>query len=410
MLKIKKSDAQSLRISDFNYNLTEDRISKYPLANRSSSKLLQYNNQISTHQFDSIHKLIPEDSLMIFNNTRVIHARLFFQKQTGAVIEIFCLSPNEPNDYQANFQQTEKVVWNCMIGNSKRWRDGTLHYGINTDKMSVNLFATKISKSETDNQVEFSWDNPNYTFSDILDEVGRLPIPPYLNRESEDEDDETYQTVYSSIEGSVAAPTAGLHFTPEVISLLHSKNILTDYVTLHVGAGTFKPIKSETVEEHRMHSEFIIVSRGLIESLINNIDKIVVVGTTSLRTIESLYYIGKQIYLNPTLHSSRFFVTQWEPYDEVDPISPKQALEAIIVYLEKHNEAFIYAETGIFIVPGYQFHYPIAVVTNFHQPQSTLLLLIAAFIGSDWKRVYDYALINDYRFLSYGDGSLLWRK
>lgn len=407
---MKKCDAQSLKISDYNYVLPENKIAKYPLSDRSSSKLLCYDGSITTKTFDDIVTLIPENSLMILNNTRVIHARLFFRKPTGAIVEVFCLSPNSPIDYQLNFQQTETVVWNCMIGNSKRWKDGGLSLEIRIGDDDVVLTANKVSRLKGDTQVKFSWNNNKYTFSDLLEGAGKLPIPPYLNRDSETIDDEGYQTVYSSIEGSVAAPTAGLHFTPEVLSLLNSNNIKTNYATLHVGSGTFKPVKSEFMEGHEMHSEFISISRSVVEEIIYNIDNIVVVGTTSMRTIESLYYIGKQILLNPDIHYTRFHVSQWEPYDEVDSINPKLALEAIVNYLDKYNESSLYAETEIIIVPGYEFHYAKGIVTNFHQPESTLLLLIAAFIGSDWREVYNYAMKNDYKFLSYGDSSILWRR
>lgn len=408
---MKKCDAQSLMISDYNYTLPEDRIAKYPLLERSHSKLLQYcGGEISTFCFDNIIKLMPKDSLMIFNNTKVIHARLFFRKVTGAVIEVFCLSPNSPIDYQINFQQRGRVVWNCMIGNSKKWKDDILNLIIDMGGVPVTLSAKKISRGETDTQVEFTWQNDQFTFSELLEEAGKLPIPPYLNRDTEQSDDETYQTVYSAIEGSVAAPTAGLHFTPEVIDALHDKGVKTNYVTLHVGAGTFKPVKSETIEGHHMHSEFITISREAIRDLLDNFENIVVVGTTSMRTIESLYYIGKQIIENVDKHFDRFFVSQWEPYDEQNPVSASEALKAIADYMDKYNEKYISAETEIIIVPGYTFKFAKGIVTNFHQPQSTLLLLISAFVGSDWIKIYNYALQNEFRFLSYGDSSILWRK
>ncbi len=405
-----KSEVQSIRISEYNYNLPEFRIPKYPLSKRNNSKLLIYKDgNISSKPFNSISSIIPEGSLVVFNNTRVIHARLFFKKPTGSVIEVFCLSPNTPHDYQINFQQRKSVVWNCMIGNAKRWKNDSLYVTISIDGVDVILAAKKISKTENDTQVEFTWDNDNFSFSELLDAVGNLPIPPYLNREAEPDDDETYQTVYSKVEGSVAAPTAGLHFTPEVMSDLQNKNIQIEYLTLHVGAGTFKPVKSETILEHQMHSEFISVSRQLVLSLLNNIDRIVVVGTTSMRTIESLYYIGKQIIDNPGKRFSRFYVSQWEPYEEVNLASPAESLEAIIQYLDEFNEAAIYAETEIIIVPGYTFHFPSAIVTNFHQPKSTLLLLISAFVGEAWRDIYNFALDNEFRFLSYGDSSILFK-
>lgn len=407
---MEKLEAHSLMISDYNYILPDDRIAKYPLQERSNSKLLSYSDGlIETFQFSDIASLVPKDSLMIFNNTKVIHARLFFRKLTGAVIEVFCLSPIDPVDYQLSFGQRGRVVWSCMIGNAKKWKDDSLQMNIDMHDEVVTLSASKISSDGVNTQVEFAWNNDKYTFSELLEEAGKLPIPPYLNRESELKDDETYQTVYSKIEGSVAAPTAGLHFTPSVMSALHDKGVQTMFVTLHVGAGTFKPVKSETMGGHNMHAEFIVITRSVVQSLLDNIENIIVVGTTSMRTIESLYYVGKQIMQNPSKLHSRFLVSQWEPYEEQNPISPAQALEAIIEYMELHGQDSISAETEIIIVPGYSFKYAKGIVTNFHQPESTLLLLISAFVGGDWKKIYDYALENDFRFLSYGDSSILWR-
>lgn len=408
---MKKCEAQNLRISDYNYDLPNERVAKYPLQDRSASKLLQFDNGlITTNMFTDISSLIPHNSLMIFNNTRVIHARLFFKKDTGAVIEVFCLNPVIPQEYELNFQQTKRVVWNCIIGNAKRWKDNVLYLEIVVDGITVLLSAKKLSKSGDSYKVEFSWDNPSFTFSEILELAGKLPIPPYLNRESESKDDKTYQTVYSEVEGSVAAPTAGLHFTPDLLSVINSVGIKTNHVTLHVGAGTFKPIKSTTLGGHHMHSEYIVISRSLIQDLIDNIGCIIVVGTTSMRTIESLYYIGKQIVENSEFKPDIFFVAQWEPYEENNPISPIDSLKAIVNYMDNNGKSFLYAETEIIIVPGYVFHFPSAIITNFHQPESTLLLLISAFVGPGWREIYDFALENNYRFLSYGDSSLLWRR
>lgn len=403
---MKKSDIQKLKISDFNYILPDQKIAKYPLTQRDASKLLVYDqNNIKTESFFNLDKLIANNSLLIFNNTRVIHARLLFRKETGAMIEVFCLSPYKPHDYVLSFQQRERCSWYCMIGNAKRWRDGDLRMQVG----NVELTAKKIGKTDNEVIVEFSWNSPDFTFSELLEQAGKLPIPPYLNRASEAKDDETYQTVYSSVEGSVAAPTAGLHFTDNVLKKLRQKGISTSEVTLHVGAGTFRPVKSENIGDHDMHTEVISVSRNTIQSMIDNSGKLIAVGTTSMRTMESLYYIGRKISQNPQIQMHELVVSQWEAYDETDEIPPKEALQHIVDYLDRVGEEHLISATRIIIVPGYRFHFADAIITNFHQPESTLLLLISAFVGEDWKRIYDYALQNDFRFLSYGDSSLLWK-
>ncbi len=407
---MKKCDVEKIRIADYNYTLPDEKIAKYPLQKRDASKLLLFeNNKISTVHFSGIAAQIPEDSLMIFNDTRVIHARLIFEKNTGAFIEVFCLSPYAPKDYSINFQQRATCSWCCMIGNAKRWKDDVLQMQVSIEGEEVLLSAKKTVKTGSNVIVEFSWNNPDFTFSELLEVAGKLPIPPYLNRASEAKDDETYQTVYSAVEGSVAAPTAGLHFTPEVMESLRKKGVKPAHVTLHVGAGTFKPVKSETIGNHDMHTEFISVSRETVQALYENENSLIVVGTTSMRTVESLYYVGKKILQQPDIDPAELVVFQWEPYDEENPILPKLALKSIIDYLDKNRLDQLLALTQIMIVPGYEFHYPQAMITNFHQPQSTLLLLIASFIGENWLQVYEYALQNDYRFLSYGDSSLLWR-
>jgi S-adenosylmethionine:tRNA ribosyltransferase-isomerase len=406
---MKKCDAEKVRIADYNYTLPQEKIAKYPLPKRDASKLLLFcNNQISTLAFSSIAEEIPEGSLMIFNDTRVIHARLIFEKGSGALIEVFCLSPHSPRDYSENFQQRRGCSWHCMIGNAKRWKDEVLQMRIVMEGSELLLSARKIAKNGNDTVVEFSWDRPEVTFSELLEVAGKLPIPPYLNRNSEASDDETYQTVYSEVEGSVAAPTAGLHFTPEVMASLEKRGICIARVTLHVGAGTFKPVKSETIGDHDMHTEFISVSRETVQALYENRNKLIVVGTTSMRTVESLYYLGKRVLLHPDIKPDELLVSQWEPYEEETPVSPQLALKAIIDYLDRNSADQLIAHTQVMIVPGYRFHYPQAIVTNFHQPQSTLLLLIAACIGERWRDLYQYALQNNYRFLSYGDSSLLW--
>ncbi|WP_332457211.1 S-adenosylmethionine:tRNA ribosyltransferase-isomerase [Petrimonas sp.] len=406
---MKKCDAEKIRIADYNYTLPSEKIAKYPLEKRDASKLLLFrDNSISTLPFSDIAAQIPESSLMVFNDTRVIHARLIFEKSTGAVIEVFCLSPHAPRDYSVNFQQRTACSWHCMIGNAKRWKDDVLQMKVSVNNENVLLSARKIESNADDVIVEFSWNNPGFTFSELLEIAGKLPIPPYLNRASEARDDETYQTVYSAVEGSVAAPTAGLHFTSEVMRSFRKKGIQSARVTLHVGAGTFKPMKSETIGDHDMHMEFISVSRETVQALYENENNLIVVGTTSMRTVESLYYLGKKILLQPDIQPEELVVFQWEPYGEENPVSPKLALKSIIDYLIRNNADQLLAFTQVMIVPGYTFHYPQALITNFHQPQSTLLLLIASGIGKYWRDVYDYALQNDYRFLSYGDSSLLW--
>lgn len=407
---MKNSAIEQLRISDFDYILSDEKIAKYPLEKRDGSKLLFYNDgNISSSVFSSLPEFIPSNSLMIFNNTRVIHARLLFRKDTGAQIEVFCLSPAEPSDYALNFQQRGKCSWHCMIGNAKRWKEGVLQLKIAHEKGVITLSAEKKEVRENDVTVEFSWNDSSVAFSELLEKAGKLPIPPYLNRPAETSDDETYQTVYSRIEGSVAAPTAGLHFTDEVMDALHRKGVKTDEVTLHVGAGTFKPVKSQTICKHEMHTEFISVPRQTIADLYENTNPLIVVGTTSMRTVESLYYIGRKLQFNPDPQPHELIVSQWEPYEEENErIPPKQALKNILDYLDRQQANRLISSTQIIIVPGYTFHFVDGLVTNFHQPQSTLLLLIAAFVGNDWRNIYEYALTHDFRFLSYGDSSLLF--
>lgn len=408
---MKKEEISHLQMSRFHYPLPEEKIARYPLPQRDTSQLLLYEDDgISTHAFNSLPSLLPAGSLLLFNNTKVIHARLLFRKETGAQIEIFCLSPSAPADYAVSFQQRSTCSWNCMIGNAKRWKEEPLLMVIAVKEGVVRLKAAKIAVEENEVVVHFSWDNEEYTFSELLEIAGELPIPPYLNRPTEAKDDETYQTVYSRVEGSVAAPTAGLHFTPAVMERLRQKGIHTAEVTLHVGAGTFKPVKTETIATHTMHTEFISVPKETIEALLHHRGRLVVVGTTSLRTVESLYYIGRKLQRNPGAAPHELTVQQWEPYDGTEEITPHEALQQILTYLEARGEERLMAATQIIIVPGYSFHFPDAILTNFHQPQSTLLLLISAFVGEQWRTIYDYALNNNYRFLSYGDSSLLWRK
>lgn len=404
---MKISNPKEIRIEDYNYNLPDERIAKYPLKERDSSKLLVYKDRkITDANFRDLTNFLPSDSLLVFNNTKVIQARLHFQKATGAQIEIFCLEPYSPNDYQLNFQQTEACSWVCLVGNLKKWKEGKLTKEIVINKDKVNITASRTEAKEDSHIIIFEWDNTHYTFSELLEAIGELPIPPYLNRETEEQDKETYQTVYSKIDGSVAAPTAGLHFTPNVFSSLEEKSILTAEVTLHVGAGTFRPVKSEHIKDHVMHSELISVSKNTIEQLLIHKGTIIAVGTTSVRTLESLYYIGTMLANNP---DGDINVTQWQPYEEKNnKLSAKEALLNILDYLNTHNLESLITHTQIIIAPGYQFKMVGGIITNFHQPQSTLLLLVSAFVGGgNWKGVYNHALDNNYRFLSYGDSSLL---
>lgn len=409
---MKRKEIEQLHITDYDYPLPDERIAKYPLEKRDASKLLLYDDGIISESiFSNLADYIPSESLMIFNNTRVIHARLLFRKETGAQIEVFCLSPADPEDYAMNFASKQYCSWHCMIGNAKRWKDDILTMKIeNGGNGILTLSAEKTAVTDKDTTVRFSWNDDTLSFSEILEIAGKLPIPPYLNRPAETKDDETYQTVYSRIEGSVAAPTAGLHFTDDVMTSLRHKGIATAEVTLHVGAGTFRPVKSETIGEHEMHTEFISVPKETIKAIYENKHPLVVVGTTSMRTIESLYYIGAELAINPIATPHELFVSQWEPYENFfHDIEARQSLKNILDYLDRNDADHLISATQIMIVPGFRFHYADALITNFHQPQSTLLLLISAFVDDNWRVIYDYALKSDFRFLSYGDSSLLWR-
>lgn len=404
------SDPRHIHIKDYNYDLPDNKIAKYPLEERDNSKLLVYKDKtITDSRFSSIIDYLPDDSLMIFNNTKVIQARLHFNKSTGAQIEIFCLDPYSPHDYNLIFQATEECSWQCMIGNLKKWKEGILEKEVKIDNQTILLKAERIESAGNTHIIKFGWNNPQYTFADILDAVGELPIPPYLNRDTEEKDKETYQTLYSKIKGSVAAPTAGLHFTEKVFEKLREKGIETNEVTLHVGAGTFKPVKSEVINDHEMHSEFISVKRETIEHILSHKGNIIAVGTTSVRTLESLYHIGVALEKNPNLNTLK--VEQWQPYSSSfdNNITKEKALKNILDYLDKHSINTLLADTQIMIVPGYTFKIVSDIVTNFHQPQSTLLLLVSAFVEGNWMSIYNHALAHEYRFLSYGDSSLLLR-
>ena len=396
---------KEIQISNFNYPLPDERIAKYPLAERDSSKLLIYNKgEISEDHFRQLPQYLPEGALMVFNNTRVIQARLHFTKETGALIEVFLLEPAAPEEYQENFVQRDECAWYCLVGNLKKWKEGPLRRIVQIGGRTVELSATREGTHGTSHRIRFQWTG-GASFAELLEAMGELPIPPYLNREAEESDKQTYQTVYSKIEGSVAAPTAGLHFTQRVLAELDAKGIDREEVTLHVGAGTFKPVKSREIGGHDMHSEHIAVRRQTIEKLIAHQGRAIAVGTTSVRTLESLYYLGEMVAADADTES--LHVPQWSPYEGEHPLSTTEALQALLRYMERHQLDVLHATTQIIIAPGYRYHIVERMVTNFHQPQSTLLLLVSAFVHGDWCRIYDYALGHGFRFLSYGDSSLL---
>ena len=404
------TDPRTLRIKDFTYSLPEGRIAKYPLAERDASKLLIYKDgNILEDTYKNIADHIPSNSLLVLNDTKVVEARLLFQKPTGGVIEIFCLEPHQQYpDITTAMLQHEKVLWHCLIGGASKWKHGqTLEKKIIHNSKELVLQAQYIEKLTDSFIVELFWNDRSLSFAEVLHLFGAIPLPPYIKREVEQSDSERYQTVYAHYEGSVAAPTAGLHFTERVFEKLKEKKIEKDFATLHVGAGTFKPVKSETMQEHEMHAEYFTVSKALIQNLINHLDKnIVAVGTTSLRTLESLYWLGLSMVNGEWSNE----ITQWEVYDHNEKnISAKDALNNLIKQMDDKGMGNLTARTQIIIALGYQFKIVNGLVTNFHQPQSTLLLLVSAFIGEDWRKIYQYALKNNFRFLSYGDGSLLWR-
>ena len=435
---------EEILIEEYNYPLPDERIAKYPLAERDQSKLLVYRDgRVSEDRFCRVGEYLPAGSLLIYNNTRVIQARLEFHKNSpnnptssytslhsstpsqGARIEIFCLEPLEPHDYQLSLGSTDGCTWKCMIGNAKKWKTGVLSLPVQLPSGEhITLFAEKGEQTGNTFAVRFWWNTPasnlsplasnlNISFAEILDAVGELPIPPYLNRKTEESDKTTYQTVYSRIKGSVAAPTAGLHFTDNVLNGLCQRGVQTAEVTLHVGAGTFQPVKVADANQHTMHTEIIAVPRDTIAKLMDNLGHIVAVGTTSMRTLESLYFLGNQLYTilhNSTQSSTTLSVSQFVPYEQDYTLSTREALQAIVDYLDATDQDTLHAETQIMIKPGYVFRVVDQLITNFHQPKSTLLLLVSAFVGGDWHTIYDYALSHDFRFLSYGDSSILFRR
>lgn len=399
---------KGISIRDYTFELPDEKIAIYPLPERDKSKLLLWKNQqISDNQFFELPELLPSKSILIFNNTKVIRARLQFRKETGAKIEIFCLDPHSPSDYQISFQSKKSCIWNCMVGNQKKWKGEKLKLKVWAENTEIEFCAEQIEYKTDKSIIEFSWDNQDFEFAKIIELAGVLPIPPYLNRETEQSDLERYQTVYSKIKGSVAAPTAGLHFTEKVFTDLAKNGHEIAELTLHVGAGTFQPVKSDTIENHDMHSEQMYINREFINRLINFKGNKVAVGTTSVRTLESLYWLGYQFENDKNIDINSLEVSQWEVYEnhEVN-LSCGNALENIINLMDKNKTDFISASTQIIIAPGYKFRIIDSMITNFHQPNSTLLLLISAFLGESWRTIYNHALKHNYRFLSYGDSNL----
>lgn len=398
-----------IHIEDYNYDLPDERIAKYPLPERDASKLLCYKDGLVTeNRFKDIVQILPSDHLMVFNDTKVVPARLHFQRETGAHIEIFCLEPVLPEEYVSMFAVTDRCRWKCIVGNVKRWKSDTLHLYNPAGDASITALDLKADLIERDGEtsiVEFSWRDGS-PFSKVLEVCGNIPIPPYLNRDTEDIDLERYQTLYARYRGSVAAPTAGLHFTDNVLKSLKDKNIDIQTVCLHVGAGTFLPVKSSLVAEHAMHREPFVVTLSFLKKLRDSLGRVIAVGTTSVRTLESLYYIGVSCIED----GQPADVDQWAPYSRTYDHTMAQALQALISYMDDNEMQSLQIGTRIIIVPGYEFKVVDVLVTNFHQPQSTLLLLISAFVKGDWHRIYDFALTHDFRFLSYGDSSVLFRR
>ena len=412
-------DPKLIQISDYNYPLPDERIAKFPMAQRDHSKLLIYRKgDVSEDMFYNLPHYLPKGALMVFNNTKVIQARLHFRKANergeplGALIEIFLLEPAEPSDYEQNFQANGHCAWYCLVGNLKKWKEGTLEREIRIEDSELKVRASRGPIHGTSHRIDFEWTG-GLSFADVIDAMGELPIPPYLNRATQESDKTTYQTVYSKIKGSVAAPTAGLHFTPAVLAALDEQGIEREELTLHVGAGTFRPVKSERIKGHEMHTEYISVRRETIEKLIRHEACAIAVGTTSVRTLESLYYMGLKVLRDPEISEEQLHVVQWEPYEmrnddySADGINAKDALQALADWMDAREMKVLHSSTQIIIAPGYDYKIVKMLVTNFHQPQSTLLLLVSAFVKGDWHRIYDYALAHDFRFLSYGDSSLL---
>lgn len=402
---------RNININDYNYDLPDEKIAKYPLDERDMSKLLVFDgDKIEEDRFRNISTHLPAGSLLLFNDTKVINARMIFEKETGARIEVFCLDPISPSDYAQAFAQNGRCSWKCLVGNSKKWKDGRLKKNIIVDSKNLDLYITRVREIGNSFEILFEWDNPDICFSQIIDVAGNIPIPPYLNRNSEDIDKVRYQTVYSHYQGSVAAPTAGLHFTERVMGDLKKCNIQSDAVTLHVGAGTFQPVKTDNAAEHEMHTEHFIVKHTTIEKIVQYLGNITITGTTTVRTVESLFCVGTQIFENKDVDAEEFHVSQWEAYEYKDKYDVREILENLLSWMTAKGLEYIRCATQIMIVPGFRFRITDRLITNFHQPKSTLLLLLSAFIGDEWRKVYGYALENNFRFLSYGDSCLFLNK
>ena len=406
------NNPRTIRIDQYNYPLPDERIAKHPLQQRDACKLLMYRDSaISDHIFRELPSLLPAGAMLVYNNTRVINARLRFAKSTGAAIEIFCLEPKTPADYEQAFGARGECAWQCLVGNSKKWKEGVLAMDVHTESWTTHLTAERLPDppaADKSQSIVFRWDNSSLSFSDIISAIGEIPIPPYLNRKSEESDTTDYQTVYSHIDGSVAAPTAGLHFTDELLAEIDRSGIARREVTLHVGAGTFRPVKSDEIGDHDMHSEFIAVSRDFIAELAPTVGNrpVVAVGTTSVRTLESLYHIGCLMAAGKWNGE----LPQWTPYEaDKSPLTAAEALAEIVKHLDAAGDSVLVGRTRIIIAPGYRYRIVDAIITNFHQPQSTLLLLVSAFLGDEWRHIYTHALDNGYRFLSYGDACLFYK-
>ena len=400
---------KEIQIQDYSYELPDERIAKFPIAERDHSKLLIYNKGVVGEDvFYHLPEHLPQGALMVFNNTKVIQARLHFRKETGALIEIFLLEPAKPADYEQMFQTRDCCQWLCIIGNQKKWKEGALSRSLEINGQQMTITATRKGEVGTSQLIEFQWDG-GASLAEVIDAIGELPIPPYLNRKAEESDKTTYQTVYSKIKGSVAAPTAGLHFTEKVLTEIGQHGIEREELTLHVGAGTFKPVKSNTIGDHEMHTEYVAVRRHTIERLLAHHGEAIAVGTTSVRTLESLYYMGLKVLRNPDIQEEDLHVNQWEPYEDASgkKQEAREALQALLDWMIRKELTVLHSSTQIIIAPGYEYKIVKMLVTNFHQPQSTLLLLVSAFVKGDWHKIYDYALSHDFRFLSYGDSSLL---
>jgi S-adenosylmethionine:tRNA ribosyltransferase-isomerase len=405
---MKQREITDISIHDFTYHLPDEQVAKYALTDRDQSKLLVWKNgNITDDRFYNLTDHIPSGSMLVFNNTRVIKARIIFRKKTGARIELFCLEPISPPEYSLSLSQTEGCNWKCIVGNLKKWKGEVLEQKLIVKGQTVIFKAEKVKELDEAQEISFSWNNNQYSFAEIIEASGYIPIPPYLNRESEEIDLTSYQTVYSKIKGSVAAPTAGLHFTEKVLDSLKKKNISCEELTLHVGAGTFQPVKSATIFGHKMHNEHFIIGYEFMKKLSIQHDKIIAVGTTSVRTLESLYWIGCKIIDHPAIEPEKLAVSQWEAYHHKDQsYTREESFKALLGFMKQHNLRELNTSTQIIIIPGYDFKVISGMITNFHQPQSTLLLLIAAFLGDEWIKVYVHALANNYRFLSYGDSNL----